>query len=386
MARKPRLALFGMAIIGGGPLGEGIPVLVDLFQRLSTVFDITFYSFSSIDKRHVPASIKVKQPVSWRLPGRLKYLMVCLLFVWDHILNRHSLLFAVSVYPTGRWAIILGKVFRRPVIIQMIALEAALLTDVGMGNLAIPWLAKISRWVCEKADVLVAVAEYQKKVAINSLPTSREIIVLPLRINCEKFPYSEHRLTFPVEFIHIAHYSPVKDQETMFAAFAKVVRMIDCHLTVVGDGFNVPRVVAMLRDLSISDKVTFKGFVLQSALPYYFKTAHILLHTARFETGCAVIQEAMASGVVVCGTRVGILDDIGDRYAVIVPPRQPEQLAEKILELVSNPQSYSRMQDEAYKWITAYDAVWAGKNYLSFLETMCSAAPMTPKGDDAIRR
>jgi glycosyltransferase involved in cell wall biosynthesis len=373
MIRKPRLALFGMAILGGGPLGEGIPVLVDLFERLSTRFDITFYSFSSTDKRQVPASIKVRQPVSWRVPGRIKYLMVCLRFGWDHILHSYSLLFAVSVYPPGKWAIVMGKIFRRPVVIQIIALEAAALPDVGMGNLSIPWLAKISRSVCEKADVLVAVAEYQKEVAIKSLPTSREIVVLPLRIACEKFHFTERSVSFPVEFIHIAHYSPVKDQETMFLAFSKVARKIDCHLTVVGDGFNVPGVVALLRDLGISDKVTFAGFVLQSALPEYFKTAHILLHTARFETGCAVIQEAMASGVVVCGTSVGILADIGDRYAVIGPPREPEQLAQKILALVSDPTSYAAIRDEAYKWITTYDAAWAGRNYLSFLETVASS-------------
>lgn len=111
MARKPRLALFGMAILGGETTWRGIPVLVDLFNRLSTGFDITFYSFSSIDRTHVPATIKVRQPVSWWLPGRLKNLMVCLMFVWDHIFHPHSLWFAVSVYPTGRWAIIPGKKF-----------------------------------------------------------------------------------------------------------------------------------------------------------------------------------------------------------------------------------------------------------------------------------
>ncbi len=30
---KPRLALLGMGILGGGALGQGIPVLADLFAR-----------------------------------------------------------------------------------------------------------------------------------------------------------------------------------------------------------------------------------------------------------------------------------------------------------------------------------------------------------------
>ncbi|MEX2231747.1 MAG: glycosyltransferase family 4 protein [Cyclobacteriaceae bacterium] len=371
---KPRMALLGMGILGGGALGQGIPVLADLFARLSKHFDIVFYSFRPIDTSHVPIALRVRQAVSWRFPGRLKYLMVSALFGWDHIMQPYALIFSVSVYPAGKWAIVLGKIFNRPVIVQIIALEAVALPDIGYGNLTKPWLAKITRSVCEKADALVAVAEYQKQIAIKSLPTTREISVLPLRINSNKFTYRERRISFPVQFIHIAFYSPVKDQDTMFAAFAKVASVIDCHLTVVGDGFNTSKIHAKLRDLQIEDRVTFAGVVKQSEVPRYLSDAHILLHTARFETGCAVIQEAMASGVVVCGTKVGILADIGDRYAVIVPPCDAEQLAEKILQLVHDPESYRRIKNEAYQWITKYDAAWASENYHSFIDDIISGS------------
>ena len=96
----------------------------------------------------------------------------------------------------------------------------------------------------------------------------------------------------------------------------------------------------LLKELGIQEHVTFTGELGQSDLPKYFDNAHILLHTARFETGCAVIQEAMASGVAVCGTEVGILADIGERYALMVHPQDSEGLAEKIISLVNNPQLY----------------------------------------------
>jgi glycosyltransferase involved in cell wall biosynthesis len=378
---KPRLAVFGMGILGGGELGQGIPVLADLFSRLSKHFDIVFYSFHPIiDTSHVPKMIKIRQPVSWRFPGRLKYLMVSAIFAWDHIMYPYSVIFAVSVYPTGKWAIVLGKIFNRPVIVQMIALEAASLPDIGYGNLSKPWLAKITKWVCYNADALVAVAEYQKQVAVKTLPTTREITVLPLRVNSKKFSYHDRIITFPVQFIHVAYYSPVKDQDTMFAAFAKIAQVIECHLTVIGNGFNVPKVHTLLQDLKITGKVTFTGFVSHAELPRYFKEAHILLHTARFETGCAVIQEAMARGVVVCGTEDGILADIGDRYAVIAPPRDAEQLAEKILRLVTDPELYQRIKNDAYQWITKYDAVWASRNYQLFIAEILSRSAKEKSG------
>ena len=130
----------------------------------------------------------------------------------------------------------------------------------------------------------------------------------------------------------------------------------------------MPKVHALMLELKITNKVTFTGFVKNDELHRYLNSAHILLHTALFETGCAVIQEAMASGVVVVGTDVGILADIGDEYAVIVPPGEALKLAEKTLHLVHDPVLYQEISKAAYRWITTYNAVWSYKNYKAFIE------------------
>lgn len=367
---KPRLALFGYGILGGGTMHHGIPVLTDLFDRLSDDFDIVYYCFANISPEHVPSEIQVKQATSLPLPGRIKFFLLSLVFAFDQIRNPFSLIFAVSVYPTGLWAVRLGRIFKIPVAVQIIALEAVALEDIGYGNLVYPWLKKITQRVCERADALIAVAEYQKNIAISSLPTSRKIEVLPLRINCSNFPFKDRKLTYPVQFIHIAYYSPIKDQDTMFRAFSAIAEKIDCHLTVIGEGFDILKVSRLLDDLKITERITFTGTILQSQLPKYLANAHILLHTARFETGCAVIQEAMSSGVAVAGTRVGILYDIGDRYAVSVPVGDDEQLAEKTLALINDGKLYDRIRMESRQWISKYDAVWAYENYLKFLKKM----------------
>jgi glycosyltransferase involved in cell wall biosynthesis len=282
----------------------------------------------------------------------------------DHLRNPYQLLFAVSVFPPGQWAVMLGKLINKKVLVQIIALEVVSLPDIKAGYLYHPWHKKITTRVCEDADVLIAVAEYQKRIAQESLPTNRDIVVLPLRINPENFHYFQRHITYPVQFIHIAYYSPIKDQHTMFRAFAKVAQAIECHLTVIGSGYNVPEVPELLVSLGIFEKVTVVGEVRQS------DKAHILLHTARFETGCAVIQEAMASGVAVCGTDVGILADIGERYAVIAPTQNPELLAQKIISLINDPQLYSTITRESYLWINRDDAEWSFRNYLNFLKTL----------------
>ncbi len=364
---KPRIALLGMGVIYAG-VGQGIPVLNDLFNRLSEHFDIVFYSFKTIDTLREPKPIAVKQVVRWRIPGRLKYLLLAIRVALNHVFHPYDLIFSVSIYPTGLWSIRLGKILNRTVLIQLIGLEAVALPEIGYGNLTKPWLKKVTQIVCEAADALITVAYYQKAVAEKSLPTHREIAVLPLRIDVTKFTYRKRIISEPVQFIHIAFYTPVKDQDTMFKAFAQVAEKIKCHLTVVGDGFDNPKIHLMMKDMNLNDKVSFTGPLPYSEIPQLFSNAHILLHTALFETGCAVIQEAMASGVAVCGTNVGILSDIGDRYAVIVPKQNAKLLAERILNLVNNPTRYYQITKDAHEWITQYDAKWSANIYRLFME------------------
>lgn len=368
--RKPRIALVGAGVLGGGPLGQGVPVLADLFERLSTRYDIVYYSYLPIDTSQISPAIEVRQPIRWRLPGRIKYFSVTMRCAWDHLFRSFDIIFAVSIYPTGWYALLLRRLIRKPLVVQLIACEAVSLQDIGHGNLTIPWLAEITRRVCRQTDHLVTVAHIQKDIAKQCLPIQREIDVLPLRINATCFPYVAKSVDLPVQFIHIAYYSRVKDQDTMFRAFARIVMKIPCTLTVIGNGYETVAVEALLQQLNILDKVHFVGFVPQSDLPKYFRTAHILFHTARFETGCAVIQEAMASGVVVCGTSVGILADLGEGYAVAVAPGDDVALAAQTLQLVADKKRYSEFQQRGYQWITTYGAAWAADNYLQYLDSI----------------
>jgi glycosyltransferase involved in cell wall biosynthesis len=364
---KPRIALLAMGVMGGGSLNDGIPVLADLFGRLSQHFEIVFYSFQKVHRANISSSIKTKDVTNLRVPGRLKYFFLLARIVWDSLRHPYQLLFAVSVYPPGRSAVLIGKLLRRPVVVQMIALEAVAIHEINSGNLTIPWLAKITRSVCKNTNYLVAVSDFQAKVAMKDLPTSREIVVLPLRINAAKFNFQPREISYPVQLVHIGYFSPIKGQDVMFRAFAKLTRNVDCHLTVIGNGFNVPVVKNMLSELGIQEKVFFKGPVLQSEIPSLLAGKHIMVHAARFETGCAVIQEAMASGVAVCGTRVGLLSDIGDEYAMIVPSEDHNLLAEKIQNLIADPVLYNRITRSAHEWISNYDAAWSAEAYRKFI-------------------
>ena len=355
---KPRIAVFEKGVIGGGKLGYGIPMLRDLFANMSKDFDVVVYSFSSVDESNVLPDVKVRQ-IRLGIPLVLRSVLLSLRFVIDQFISNYQIIFAVSISPAGHWAVRLGSLFRINVVLQLIGPEAASMPDCNGGDLDNPALKKITLNACRKATRLIVLGEFQKRVAQNSLPFERRIDLVPLRIDATKFEFKRRPISFPVQFIHIAYYSKVKDQNTMFASFAEISKKIDCHLTVIGGGFDSPEAQSIIDQLEIAHKITFKGQLDQSQIPRQFENMHILIHASRFEGSCAVVQEAMASGVAVCGTPVGILGDLGDDFGVIVRPQDSADLTAKILRLVSDPVSFDQITENAYKYIINHEAAWS---------------------------
>ncbi len=122
---KHRIIILGMGTLGAGNIG--VPVLIDLFERLSAHYEIVFYSFLSIDASQIPKSIIVKQPLRWRMPGRLRYFFVAVHCCIDHLFHPASLVFGISIYPASYWATIISTVIRRPLLVQLISTEGGTL-------------------------------------------------------------------------------------------------------------------------------------------------------------------------------------------------------------------------------------------------------------------
>jgi glycosyltransferase involved in cell wall biosynthesis len=376
---KPRIAVFAKGVIGGGKLGYGIPLLRDLFEKLSGDFDVVLYSFSSVDESKAIQSISVRQ-VLINLPLQFRYLLLSLRFVIDQVLTPCDIIFAISISPAGHWALRLGRIFRRDVVIQLIGPEAASLPKCNGGDLDQPRLKEITLKACAQATRLVVLGSFQKRIAKECLPFDREIDIVPRRIDPSKFHFKKRPLTFPVQFIHVAYYSKLKDQDTMFRSFAEISKSVDCHLTVIGGGYDTIEVNAMINSLQIGDRITFIGQIDHSEIPKHFDNKHILIHPSHFEGASAVVQEAMASGVVVCGTPVGILADIGEDFAFIFQAGNNADLTEKIFEMINNPQLVDKKANNAHTYINTYGSEWSyrcNRDYFYKLLKTESAAQAT---------
>jgi glycosyltransferase involved in cell wall biosynthesis len=100
----------------------------------------------------------------------------------------------------------------------------------------------------------------------------------------------------------------------------------------------------------------FTGRRKRDVLKYYYAAADIFVSTPWYEPFGITPLEAMACGTPVIGADVG-----GIKYSVadnvtgfLVPPHQPETLANKILHLLSDEKLYRLMQKNAIKRVNKF--------------------------------
>jgi glycosyltransferase involved in cell wall biosynthesis len=217
--------------------------------------------------------------------------------------------------------------------------------------------------VCKQAAQLTVLTRFQSAglAAIGIAPEQARI--LPLGVDRSRFPFSEKRLHPPYVFLHVAYAHPVKDIETLLRTFRLISEKIDAKLVIVGEGHVGGETELLIRRLAPSSSIELIGAVPNARLHEFYSRAHFLLHSSRYESQAVVVNEAMASGTVVCATDVGLAQDLGPRFLVAAKTGDFDSLAARVLELVADPARYAAMQSRACEWAAAHDVHWTAAEY-----------------------
>jgi len=141
-----------------------------------------------------------------------------------------------------------------------------------------------------------------------------------------------------------------------FLEAAKIIskRFPNVKFLIVGDGSLRKDLENYSKKLGISNKITFTG--VRKDIPDILKKIDISVLSSNYEGLPNIILESMASSKPVVATTVGGIPEavIDGKTGILVPPKNPEALANAIIKLLKNPKLREKMGKAGRKRVEKY--------------------------------
>lgn len=204
---------------------------------------------------------------------------------------------------------------------------------------------RIERFALRRADLIVAVSNSMKALLTRHGVPAHRIRVIHNAIDPnEAVPDTSsedikqrHGLTSNQIVIGvIGRLSPEKGQMNFLRAMEKTVRRFpDVRALIIGDGDDRATLEGFCREKGLGDHVVFVGY--QAKVANYYQILDLLVLPSLSEGLPNTVLEAMSFGVPVLATAVGgVPEIIQNGNGMMVPPNDPEALAERMIELLGD--------------------------------------------------
>ncbi len=251
---------------------------------------------------------------------------------------KFDVIHAHFVYRPGYIASILGKIFRKPVIITAHGsdIHQNLFTDKEdriFRKKTISALRQSSR--------IIAVSRYLKEI-INREKINKEITVVPCGFS-ERQVYladkEECRKNLSINtgkkiILFVGVMEDIKGADVLIRAF-KILQeeVLDSELLIIGSGSRKNFLEQLVLECKVSEKVVFLGQKDKKSVYAYMNSADVVVVPSRDEGRSLVVIEALACGKPVVASRVGGIKETitNDELGILVEKESPQALAEGII-------------------------------------------------------
>jgi len=229
-------------------------------------------------------------------------------------------------------------------------------------NIDPAYRAEIEKEIMECSDCIVA-STLREKYYMQTLYgiIQEKIKVIPCGINMELFSPVDFRLARDKTGLNrdekialfVGRLEPLKGIDRLLEGLSRIKNVSPVKLLVLGGDENSrqyrTRLEQYAADLGITDRVSFKGSVLQSELSAYYSAADITIVPSYYESFGLVLLESLACGTPVLTTNVGAAGDVimDTSTGKILNGNSPADIATGILEYTNS--SNSKKQSSLYR-------------------------------------
>jgi glycosyltransferase involved in cell wall biosynthesis len=264
-----------------------------------------------------------------------------------------DLIHAHFAYPEGLVGLLAKRRTGKPLVVSVHGHDILVESSVRYGVRLDLRLDAIVRKVLKEADAVITASRTTFSEVSRIVGKTGKVYLVPYGVDIRKFnpnldgSYMRRRWRIDdhvkVVFTLRAH-EPKYGIEYLLRA-ASLLKRNDVIFVIGGDGSLRPYHERLAVDLGIKEKTIFVGKILRNEVPYYYAMSDIIVVPSLQEAFGLVVSEALACGKPVIGTKVGgIPDQILNGYnGFLVKPKDPKEIAEKILWLLEHPDISKQM-------------------------------------------
>lgn len=188
------------------------------------------------------------------------------------------------------------------------------------------------RWLYRGARTVIALSPSWREPIASAVPEARvEVIPNPVSIPA----WNAHAAPRRPEALFLGVVRAEKGVYELLAAWASVLqRLPEARLVIAGSG-EVERARAIAKELGIGASVDFPGWVGPEDKARLMARASALVLPSHFEALPMAVLEGMAAGLPIVASRVGAIPEaVGEDAGLLVPPHDPEALAQALVAVL----------------------------------------------------
>ncbi len=363
MSSKKRIAIITHGGVGVGHNQQGVPAIMLLIEHLTVYYDVTVYSLEKYSPSFIPKNYTaIDIPLTHKNNLTVRIIWLSFLLLKNHLLKPYQIFHGLWGFPGGLMAVFFAKLFRKKSIVTFKGAEVVALPTINYGLFIHKRDIAIIKWIAKNADSVIALTDYYA-TKMKSVLQYKSLQIIYNGITANEQPIIQFQPKEKYTFLQVANLNKVKNQAMLLKAFSIISSTINAELHIIGLDTLNGEIQSLAKEMNIEKLVIFHGILTQEELIPYYKKADIFLLTSLSESQAVVVNEAMNYGVVVCGTRVGLIADLENKATIAVDINDAQTLAEKVVHLLNNPELYNLLQQYGYNWTKQFDITWTTQQH-----------------------
>jgi len=240
----------------------------------------------------------------------------------QHCRSRFDVLHAFWANKAGLIALVAARALRVPMVASVAGGELVGFAHIGYGGQQ-HWVERTNvSWVLKRANRVTVGSRYLQAIAAR---WRGDALIAPLGVDTEMFsprraaPFDYALLrsgwAAPTKILNVGSLLPVKQQEVLLDAFARLKSNVELDIVGAGERENFLRTRAA--ELGITNRIKLSGEIAHDLLPQKYRGADIFVQSSLHEAQGMAVLEAASCGLAIAGTPVGVLPEFAESHAAI---------------------------------------------------------------------